>query len=210
MQDMAYVLEKMGSTRCALDATKLEMFTQKTFADLIYESTAKGHDYILARVNCKETDPRTGNCIYYCYDGKQLCKHVFEMLITSEGRKIRMKNFIDPSTQKQIAEINFFKLRHDSETPLKAEFIGNQTNFLDSNNFRYKIFHQEDPLDALSVNFQFKSLEKVTFIKKRRAFEAFLIMFFLVLVCLLGYLAINSANGRKVSIKPMVLGAKKD
>ena len=201
---MAYMLEKMGTSRCALDAAKIELFTQKTFADLIYESTAKGQDYILTRVNCKEKDSRTGNNIYYCYDGKQLCKHVFEMLITSEGRKIRMKNFVDPSTQKQIAEINFFKLKHDSETPLKAEFIGNQTNFLDSNNFRYKIFQQEDPLDALSVNFQFKALEKVPVLKKKRIIEAFLIIFFFLLVCLLGHLLINNtALGRKVQTKPL-------
>lgn len=200
---MAYMLEKMGTARCALDASKIELFTQKTFADLIYESTAKGHDYILARVNCKEKDSRTGNNIYYCYDGKQLCKHVFEMLITSEGRKIKMKNFIDPSTQKPITEINFFKLRHDSETPLKAEFIGNQTNFLDSNNFRYKIFHQEDPLDALSVNFQFKSLEKIPIFKKKRIFEVFLVMVFFIMVCALGYFAVNSSNHRKPQIKPL-------
>lgn len=88
-----------------------------------------------------------------------------------EGRKITIKNFKDPINQKEIGEIKFFKLRCDIETPLKAEYIGNHISFLESNVFESKLFYQEDPLDALSVYFQFKSLEKMPYIKKKRVMD---------------------------------------
>lgn len=188
---MAYVLEKTGTSRCALDASKPEIFTQKKFADLIYDSHARSTDYFLARVHCKEKDPRTGNSIYYCYDAKQLCKHVFEMVITSEGRKIRIKDFKNPANHKEISEINFFRLRHDSETPLKAEFIGNHVSFLESNNFRSKLFNQDDPLDALSVNFQFKKLEKAEFIKKKKIINTLVLIAMIIIVGLIAFLGMR-------------------
>lgn len=193
---MAYVLEKTGMTRCALDAAKVEIFTTRKFSDLIYDAHARGCDYYLARVHCKEKDGNSASTVYYCYDAKQLCKYVFEMVITADGRKIRIKNFKDPANQKEIAEINFFKLRHDSETPLKAEFIGNHVSFLESNNFRSKLFNQEDPLDALSVNFQFKKLEKAAMLKGRRAIDLFVIVGIILLISvvfLLGYRATKKA-----------------
>lgn len=206
---MAYVLEKLGSTRCALDASKNELFTQKKFADLIYESHAKGQDYILSRVFCKEKDSRTGNNIYYCYDAKQLCKHVFEMVITSEGRKIRVKNFKDPANFKEIAEINFFKLRHDSETPLKAEFIGNHISFLESNNFRSKVFSSEDPLDALSVNFQFKTLESLPYIKKKKYLDGFILAIMLVIIGVVAFLGLRISRAKQVQAKTDLRAEKK-
>ncbi|KAM0681397.1 hypothetical protein GINT2_000599 [Glugoides intestinalis] len=189
---MAYVLEKIGTSRCALDAAKLEIFTQKKFADLIYDSHTRGIDYYLARVHCKERDGRSGNNIYYCYDAKQLCKHVFEMVITAEGRKIRIKNFKDPVNQREMSEINFFKLRHGSETPLKAEFIGNHVSFLESNNFRSKLFSQEDPLDALSVNFQFKKLEQVTSLKKKKIIDTIVVITIFLFVLLIVLVALKN------------------
>lgn len=200
---MAYVLEKTGTTRCALDAAKVEIFTQKKFADLIYDSHSRGTDYFLARVHCKERDPQSGNMLYYCYDARQLCKYIFEMVITAEGRRIRIKNFKDPINQKEIAEINFFKLRHDSETPLKAEFMGNHVSFLESNNFRSKLFSQEDPLDALSVNFQFKKIDKVTILKKKRIFDTFALIVILLVIALLIMLGYKKVKGGISNVKPI-------
>jgi len=191
---MAYVLEKIGSSRCALDAAKAELFTQKKFADLIYDAHTRGQDYYLARVHCKEKDIKSGHSIYYCYDAKQLCKYVFEMVITPDGRKIKIKNFKDPLNAKDISEINFFRLRFDTETPLKAEYIGNHVSFLESNIFRSKLFYQEDPLDALSVNFQFKTLEKLPYIKKKRFFDVFI---FLMLLCIMGVVILLGFKGKK-------------
>lgn len=191
---MAYVLEKIGSSRCALDASKTELFTQKKFADLIYDAHTKGQDYYLARVHCKEKDMRSGHNIYYCYDAKQLSKYIFEMVITPDGRKIKIKNFKDPLNTKDISEINFFKLRFDSDTPLKAEYIGNHVSFLESNIFRSKLFYQEDPLDALSVNFQFKTLEKLPYIKKKKVFDIFVFIFLLLIM---GAIVIFGIKSRK-------------
>lgn len=200
---MAYVLEKTGTTRCALDAAKTEVFTQKKFADLIYDSHARGTDYYLARVHCKERDTKSGNTVYCCYDAKQLCKYVFEMVITTEGRRIRIKNFKDPVNQREIAEINFFKLRHDSETPLKAEFIGNHVSFLESNNFRSKLFNQEDPLDALSVNFQFKKIEKITSLKKRKIIDTFVLIVILCIVAMAVLVGYRSTKNKLAGVGPV-------
>lgn len=205
---MTYVLERIGSSRCALDAAKSELFTQKKFADLIYEAHTKGQDYFLARVHCKEKDLKSGHNIYYCYDAKQLCKYIFEMVITSEGRKIKIKNFKDPINNKDISEINFFKLRYDSETPLKAEYIGNHVSFLESNIFRSKLFYLEDPLDALSVNFQFKSIEKLPYIKKRKILDVFIFLFLLIVmgvVIMIGFKSRKANAGKaipSVKVKP--------
>jgi len=200
---MAYVLEKTGTTRCALDAAKTEIFTQKKFADLIYDTHARGLDYYLARIHCKEKDGKASGIAYYCYDARQLCKYVFEMMITADGRRIRIKNFRDPVNQKEIAEINFFKLRHDSETPLKAEFIGNHVSFLESNNFRSKLFSQEDPLDALSVNFQFKKLEKAAVLKRRKFIDMFLLVAIILVIGIIVLLGYKSAKGKAIRVKPL-------
>lgn len=164
---MAYLLEKANGSRCVLEAVKVEPFTQRKFADMIKESHARTQDYYLARVQCKDGNG-DGKNTYYCYDARQLCKYIFEMVISTEGRKIRIKNFKDPINQEQIHEISFFKLRYDSDTPLRAEYVGNQANFLENNCFRSKIFYQENALDALSVNFQFGSPQKIPIINRRK------------------------------------------
>lgn len=98
---------------------------------------------------------------YACYDARQLCKYIFEMVISAEGRKIRIKNFKYPITQFEMAEVNFSKLRYDSETPMRAEFVGNQVTFLETNAFRNRLFYQEDAIEALSINFQFKGKKRI-------------------------------------------------
>lgn len=177
---MAYLLEKSGSSRCTLEATKREQFTQKLFSDLINDTHSKEHDYYLARVHCSETSGKEKN-LYYCYDARQLCKYIFEMVISTEGRKIRVKNFKDPISQQEIKEVQFFRLKYDSDVPLKAEYVGNHDNFLDSNCFRSRIFCSEDALDALSVNFQFNSIKETKIVDKRRLFGLFMMVVFLLI-----------------------------
>ncbi|KAG0432962.1 hypothetical protein DMUE_5457 [Dictyocoela muelleri] len=224
---MVVILGQEGAKRCALEATRTESFTQKSFLELINDNFNKKRDYYLARVRCQGNGNDVQG-VYYCYDAKQLCRHVFEMVIGRTGRKIRIKSFIDPIHQRTIAELSFFKLRYDEydlanedthivydgdseikdngicgtgincgqfgfmsdyskvkdddantnsydnlnfnnkpnygknyethnrrfdKPPLRAEYMGNHVDFLESNSFRSKIFADEDAFDALSVTF---------------------------------------------------------
>lgn len=183
--DMALILEKEGTKRCALEGGQAEIFTQKKFIDLINEAHANSQDYYLARVRCLgvKNDKENISGIYFCYDAKQLCKYVFEMVIGPKGRKIQIKNFKDPIYKRTITELSFFKLSFDSETPLKAEYMGSYKDFLESNCFRTKIFNKEDPLDALSVCFKLGKKQKIRAIGKRKIFSfLFTLIFILITV----------------------------
>lgn len=176
---MVVILEKEGTKRCAIEATKIESFTQKSFLELITESHSKGNDYFLGRIRCSpKEDPEN---LYYCYDARQLCKYIFEMVISGDGRKIRIKNFKDPINKKNIAELSFFRLRCGSDTPLRAEYLGNHLDFLESHTFRSKLFNREDPLDSLSVNFDFNKKKLAPFSKKQ-LFSFFLSILFIFLI----------------------------
>ena len=192
---MAYVLDKQGNARCTLDSAACDAFTQKNFSELISESHAKGLDYYIARVNCAAKDEaRPGAAArpeYTCYDARLLCKHVFEMVIYTDGRKIRVKNFKDPVSQREIAEIGFFRLRHDSETPLRAEYTGNHVSFLESTSFRGRIFSSEDATDALSVNFQYKHKEKASATDKRSFFDTFLVLVMVIMLGLVSFVGLR-------------------
>ncbi|EOB14942.1 hypothetical protein NBO_11g0015 [Nosema bombycis CQ1] len=183
---MAYLLEKSGTNRCTLEATKREQFTQKLFSDLINESHSKQHDYYLARVH---------NSNVNIYDARQLCKYVFEMVISTEGRKIRIKNFKDPITQEEIKEVQFFRLKYDTDAPLKAEYVGNQDTFLISNCFRSRVFCSEDALDALSVNFQFNPIKEPKFKDKKRIIGIFIMSVFLMLFLTSIVILIDKGSG---------------
>ncbi|KKO75196.1 hypothetical protein AAJ76_280006733 [Vairimorpha ceranae] len=174
---MAYLLERDNSPRCTLEGSKKEQFTQKHFTDLIHDSHSRNNDYYIGRVQTSLTDKNE----FYCYDARQLCKYLFEMVISTEGRKIRIKNFKDPISQENIDEIHFFRLKYDSDEPLRAEYVGNHKNFLESNSLRSKIFYSEDALDALSVNFQFNSVKKTNLIEKKKLYS-FLILLFLGII----------------------------
>lgn len=185
---MVLIIETQGNQRYALEGTSVEAFTQKTFSELISNSHSKKLDYYLARVICEGLNEKSGDFdrnskkFYYCYDARQLCKYIFEMAISSEGRKIEIKNFKDPINQKTISELYFFRLRHDSETPLRAEYAGSHVDFLESQSFRAKIFNQEDALDSLSINFKQKQLKKISFLSKKRIFSIFVIILFVLLL----------------------------
>lgn len=177
---MNTAIERPSVSRCALDASCSEAFTQRGFVDLINEAHAQGQDYYIARAHLKKAPG--GLAVYYCYDARQLCKYIYEMVISAEGRRIRIKNFKDPVTLKDLSEINFFRLRYDSDTPLRAEFVGNHVSFLESNAMRNKIFLQEDASDALSINFQFKSSDKQAYIKQKGLMDFVLVIILLILL----------------------------
>ncbi|KAF7682453.1 hypothetical protein TCON_2320 [Astathelohania contejeani] len=200
---MVLILEKEGNKRCALEANNIEPFTQKTFKELINECHLRKRDYYIARVKCTgkpndtinnianstestqaKSNPET-SVLYFCYDARQLCKYVFEMLISADGRKIRIKNFTDPIHQRDISELNFFRLRYESETPLRAEYVGNHLDFLESNCFRSKVFYKEDPLDALSVNFDFQKMKNITVLSKKQIISLFITIIFILIICTL-------------------------
>lgn len=192
---MALILEKEGTKRCALEGGQAEIFTQKKFIDLISEAHSNSQDYFLARVRCAGTRKDEGNVngIYFCYDARQLCKYVFEMVIGPKGRRIQIKNFKDPIYKRTITELSFFRLSYDSETPLKAEYIGSYRDFLDSNCFRTKIFHKEDPLDALSVSFKFNKKKKIHAISRKKLFSIFLTLIFIL--CIVSILVVIVEKG---------------
>ena len=158
---MAYLLERDNSPRCTLEGSKKEQFTQKHFTDLIHDSHSRNNDYYIGRVQTSLTDKSE----FYCYD----------------ARKIRIKKIKDPISQENIDEIHFFRLKYDSDEPLRAEYVGNHKNFLESNSLRSKIFYSEDALDALSVNFQFNSVKKTNLIEKKKLYS-FLILLFLGII----------------------------
>lgn len=185
---MIYGMENAASTKCALDSKKYEAFTQKSFSELIYAAHAQGQDYYIARIQCGASENSPS---YYCYDAKHLCKFIFEMMISGEGRKIRIKNFVDPIHGKEISEITYFKMRYESDTPLKAEYAGSHMNFLESSVFRSKIFYNEDPLEALSVNFQFKSNKREGLITKKRFMMFLGLTMLLAAIGLCSYLAVK-------------------
>ncbi|KAI5149800.1 hypothetical protein ENBRE01_1129 [Enteropsectra breve] len=188
---------KSAHLRCALDAAKNEDFTQRPFADLINEAHAKGNDYYVTRVHCLENEGSKDEIplySYYCYDAKHLCRYVFEMVISPQGRKIRTKNFNDPISKKVISEISFFRLRYDTETPFRAEYVGNHETFLESSVFRNKMFFHEDALESLSVNFQLAPTGKMPFIEKKRFLDIFLLSIILLLVGMAAYIGINEGK----------------
>lgn len=189
---MVYLLEKGDAPRCTLESNKRDTFTQKLFSDLIQHSHAKKNDYYIGRVQCLESS----NLTYFCYDARQLCKYIFEMVISTEGRKIRIKNFKDPISRMNINEVHFFRLKYDSDAPLRAEYVGNHDNFLQSNSLRSKIFYSEDALDALSVNFEFNSVKKTRLVDKRRLFALFIMAVFTIVLlsCLL--IMVEKKNGK--------------
>lgn len=156
---MVALVDQNGASRFALDAAQTEIFYQRQFADLIAEAHERGRDYYIARVHCPDEGP-DGAPAYSCYDARQLCKYIFELVISTDGRHVRIKNFKDPITQRCIADVNFFRLRSGLDAPLRAEFIGNYVSFLESPVFRNKLFGKEDALGALSVCFQFKGPQK--------------------------------------------------
>lgn len=172
---MTMILEKDGMKRCALEGTTQEIFTQKKFIDLILESHKNKQDYYLGRVITKKNN----KSYFYCYDAKQLCKYIFEMIINSEGRKIKIKNFRDPIFKNQILELSFFKLKYDSDEPLKAEYVGNYKDFLESNILRSKIFFREDPFDALSVCFKLGKRRSL-FLNRKKIFSFLMSLIFIL------------------------------
>lgn len=196
---MALILEKEGTKRCALEGGQTEIFTQKRFIDLINEAHMQAQDYYLARVKCvssKKDAEKKYNGIYFCYDARQLCKYVFEMVIGPKGRKIQIKNFKDPIYKRTITELSFFRLSYDSETPLKAEYMGSCKDFLESNCFRTKIFHKEDPLDALSVSFTFGKKKKMQMINKKKMFSIFITLVLILLAMSILIVAVEKGHFR--------------
>ncbi|ELA47750.1 hypothetical protein VCUG_00711 [Vavraia culicis subsp. floridensis] len=194
---MALILEKEGTRRCALEGGQTEIFTQKRFIDLISEAHSQSQDYYLARVRCVGMRKDKGvnvSGIYFCYDARQLCKYVFEMVIGPKGRKIQIKNFKDPIYKRTITELSFFRLCYDSETPLKAEYMGSYRDFLDSNCFRTKIFHKEDPLDALSVSFKFNKKKKMHAISRKKMFSIFMTL--VLILCVVSILVVIVEKGQ--------------
>eukprot|EP00866_Antonospora_locustae_P000442 jgi/Antlo1/442/1772 len=203
---MVLIIENQGSQRCALEGSTVEAFTQKTFSELIGECHSRQCDYYLARVICTGTpvgpdrEDRKSRKSYHCYDARQLCKYVFEMVISAEGRKVQIKNFKDPINQRTISELYFFRLRHDSETPMRAEYAGCHRDFLESQSFRSKVFNQEDAMDALSVNFKQNKAPKIPFLTRRQVLSVFMV---LLCVLLLTTLLVIAVEKRKFTTSPV-------
>ncbi|EJW04112.1 hypothetical protein EDEG_01592 [Edhazardia aedis USNM 41457] len=172
---MVVFLEKEGTKRSTLEINTIEAFTQKTYRDLISTSHHQKNDYFLCRI--RTVDGQTN-----CYDARQLCKYVFEMVISPKQRLIRVKNFKDPLSHSKIADISFFRLKHDTEEKMRSEYMGNHSDFLASNCFRNKIFYREDAMYALSVNFDLQESKRVPIIGKKQVFSLFATIIVILLI----------------------------
>lgn len=200
---MVLIIENQGSHRCALEGSTLEAFTQKTFSSLINDSHTRQNDYYLARVVCEEQEgkeeaDKKGIKVYQCYDAKQLCKYVFEMVISAEERKVQIKNFRDPVNQKKINELYFFRLRHDSDSPMRAEYAGSHQDFLESQSFRAKLFANEDALDALSVNFKQNKMKRIPFLTKKQLWTLLMVVLSALFICTLLVVALERRRMHRV------------
>lgn len=199
---MVLILENEGTQRCALEGSTVEAFTQKPFSDLVNESYMRQSDYYIARVICSgENDgEKKSKKVYYCYDARQLCKYVFEMVISSEGRSVQIKNFKDPIHQKPVHELYFFRLRYESETPMRAEYAGSHLDFLESQSFRSRIFNQEEPLDALSVNFKLAKQQKIPLLTKKQVLSVFVIILAMILLVTVLVIAVEKGKPKAVTL----------
>ncbi|KAI5190331.1 hypothetical protein NECID01_0923 [Nematocida sp. AWRm77] len=140
--------EESGGKCASIKSTEIEPFTQKSFWELCQESFLKGVPHVVGRTEVKEERAHT------YYDARQLCKFLFELVISKEGRQVSMKHSLNPVDDKAIKEISFFEVHQDN--PTTAVLIGTQKDFLTSSKFRSRIFNRSDPFDALSINFVFK------------------------------------------------------
>lgn len=171
---MVLVLEKEGTKRSTLDISQNEVFTQKPFIDLINGAHASSNDYFLARVTKNDGS-------YAYYDARQLCKYIFELQISAYDRKIVVKSNKDPMSHEKIVSVHFFRIMYGTETPLRAEYMGDKTDFLESYCFRSKMFYKEDPLYALNVNFV-QDPQKIPFLSRKHVFSLFITIIFILLI----------------------------
>lgn len=150
-----------GTETLTLNDTEIEPFTQRPLRDLCQESFTRGVPHVLGRVEMKDAEE------YALYDARHLCKYMFELVISKDGRKVRMKNLCNPLDDRAIKSVYFYEIRPEAREI--AHYIGAQKDFLESSRFRSRIFNRNDPFDALSINFVFKDkvrhrLKKKTFI----------------------------------------------
>ncbi|EHY66183.1 hypothetical protein NEAUS03_2423 [Nematocida ausubeli] len=134
---------------------EIEPFTQKSFTEIINESFKNNLSHVIAKVFLKNEQKPV------IYDARILCKYLFELIISQEGRTVRLKRVNDPINDKIIKDILFYEIPVRSKDGLDGKYIGNQKDFLESTSFRSKIFNRNDPFDSLSINFLFKDKKKV-------------------------------------------------
>ncbi|KAH9386559.1 uncharacterized protein NEMAJ01_1455 [Nematocida major] len=128
----------------------VEPFTQRPFSEIIKESSEKNLPHVLAKVFLKNES------IPIVYDARLLCKYLFELVISKDGRIVRLKRVSDPINDKVIRDILFYEIPSTSKDGTDGAYIGSQKDFLESSGFRSKIFNRNDPFDSLSINFLFK------------------------------------------------------
>ncbi|OAG29334.1 hypothetical protein NEDG_01407 [Nematocida displodere] len=181
---MNIAIEDAALPSAVVKTTEIEPFTQKSFWELCQDSFSRSVPHTIGRVETKE-----GTHSYY--DARQLCKFLFELVISKEGRAVRMKNTSNPIDDKPIKEIVFFEIL--LEHPSKAVFMGTQKIFLESSAFRSRIFNRNDPFDALSINFVFK--DKIpTRIKKKTLIPLCITLF--IVVFLISFCTFSVMKGK--------------
>ncbi|KAM0673539.1 hypothetical protein GVAV_002914 [Gurleya vavrai] len=186
---MTLVLEKEGTRRSTLDLSLFEPFTRKQWSSLIEFNHKNCHDYYICRVLISEYS-------YTYYDARQLCKYIFEMQISNTCRNIVVRNHKDPVSQSKFQEINFFRIAYDSETPMRADFIGDENDFLRSLSFRTKLFYSEDPDFALNVNFCGTD-ERLNFFARKKVFSFFVTIIFIIAIAVFLLILLEKAPSMK-------------
>jgi len=189
---MNIALEEAGGRVAAVRETEVEPFSQKMFGEVCQESFIKGVPHVIGRVEVKDGKDHT------YYDGRQLCKFLFELVISKDGRKVRMKNTLNPADDKKIKEVAFFEVLPSDVR--KGVFIGTHKDFLESSKFRSRIFNRNDPFDSLSINFVFKDAHPL---KIRRGVLVSLLLLLAVLCGIFTGCVINLLRNTKLISPPV-------
>ncbi|KAI5191842.1 hypothetical protein NEMIN01_1697 [Nematocida minor] len=145
-------MNTIDSTAIDISQLSIEPFTQRPFIELIKESNEKNLSHVIAKVFLKNES------VPVIYDARLLCKYLFELVISKDGRMVRLKRVSDPMNDKVIRDILFYEVAGPGKEE-SGSYIGNQKDFLQSTGFRSRIFNRNDPFDSLSINFMFKDKE---------------------------------------------------
>lgn len=180
-------MNKDSTAPIEISSLTVEPFSQKPFADLIKDSADKNLSHVLIKLLLKDQTE------FVVYDARYLCKHLFELVISKDGRMVRLKKTTEPLQDRKIDDILFFEASSETEYK-KAIYIGNQKNFLQACEFRSRIFNRNDPFDSLSINFMFKDKEKQKTVKRPFVLIgiSFILLCFILISC--SYSVIHSQS----------------
>ena len=192
---MAFMYEHEGFKRPILEPEDIEFLSQKPFKELIDSAFNAKRDYYFAII--RNVGGRDNKKEFMCYDAKKICKFIFQIEIHNFTRKIRIKNFKDPSNKKRITEFAFYRIKQNSSTALMVEYVGDYKDFPDNSYLRSKIFEGENPFDCLSISFK-NSKKKKKILKRKHIYSIFTTILLLVVITTFIYIMFEKNMKNKI------------